>query len=183
MAKRRKKKTSQGQPSSHHLQCHVVEVDNPGHNPAHPEALGNPRTVRATVNMAESVAAHWHHKRLIDDAQMAAASRFRQIWERANSVRGLGLDYEAIKVDTFGPSDPIPTGQLDAAKELVAAGDFLAPEGYNLLCRLCGQCIRLADHSNSRAERDRAAAACREHLARLAVFFGYSSAPMERKRA
>lgn len=176
MAKRRKVKQPQ-QPVIGHLQAKTVlmEVDDPYFNSAHFGASGNTKRTKALFNMNESVSAHWYAKNMIDDAEMAAATRFRHIWEVASGALGGGIDYERIKVDTFGVQDPIATNRAEAVLELRNASHVLGPAGYDLVCTLCGECRRLSDVSPNRTVQDKKSYLCREMLGILAEYWGYKT--------
>ncbi|WP_318030068.1 hypothetical protein [Rhizobium ruizarguesonis] len=63
------------------LKLRPVLVENPFHSRAHPADETNPRDVVAMMNVRESAVTTMAARGVLDAAQVAAADRFRRLWE------------------------------------------------------------------------------------------------------
>lgn len=110
--------------SDPHRSLRAVTVTNPYHTPAHDGEAGNPRTIPAIINIKESAITMLASRGRIDAAQLAAATRFRAMWEAmCRSTRA--IDYGREPVDGGGHADPISHKQMHAAEELRRVRPFL----------------------------------------------------------
>ena len=161
------------------LQADVVggEIDNPHYSRAHAGMAGNPKSIPVSINMRESPAALWYYGRSksIDDAEYAAAGRFRRIWERAAGRGPGGVDHSQERVDGGQRAAPISDGTLDAAKKLEEIRTLLGPEGYHLVEKTCGECLFTKDLYPKDGDQRKYARLTREMLGELAVHFGFKT--------
>jgi len=63
------------------IKAHPVLEENPFHSRAHPADATNPRDVVAMINVRESAITTMAARGVLDPAQVAAATRFRALWE------------------------------------------------------------------------------------------------------
>lgn len=160
-----------------------IEIDNPMFSRDHMEGNGNRRKATAFLNMNESLAAHWWHKGLIDEAEYKAASEFRRLWERSGG-RGAGaLDYTKEKVDGGGMDTTMDLGRMMAAQKLADIHANIGSNGYDLLVLFCGQCVALGDIFPTRHQQNKQSKLCREMLDHLSVHMGYKNRPIKAYRA
>lgn len=167
-----------------HLKAEIAmdEVDNPMFSRDHRVSQTNPLKVRAYVNVRESPLGYLASKRLLTDAQLRAASRFRQLWEMAGtSVRA--MDYSIDPVDGGGTSDPISERQTNALFELrnltISKNGREAATSlrhYDILRKVIGEGIDIPNLGKTRSERDVITAYVKHGLEDLAVYWGYQSA-------
>lgn len=122
----------------------AVTVPNPYFSRAHEGTAGNPRQIDAVVNIRESAAVMLYSRGRIDDAQFAAATKFRALWEamcRCTSA----IDYGREPVDGGRIADPISERQMFAADQLRHVRPLLGEEGYWLISRICGEGYSLGE--------------------------------------
>lgn len=148
-------------------------VDNPYYNPAHDDKA-NPKHIKAMVSVSDAPS-FWHSRKLITDSEYQAALRFRRIYEAAQAG-AQAIDYSAVKVDTFGPVDPISAHQLDAVRELVKIEQLLGGD-YGLTVKLCGLCLplRAVYGSNNQYRQRKGSKATQRALKTLSAHFGFET--------
>lgn len=126
---------SKRKPSDPHRSLRAVTVANPYFNPGD---ATNPRTIQAVVNIRESAAVMMHSRGRLDDAQFAAATKFRALWEAMyRSTRA--IDYGREPVDGGTRAEPITERQMFAADQLRHIRPLLGEDGYWLVSRICGE--------------------------------------------
>lgn len=161
----------------------AIEVDNPMFSRDHAEGAGNRKRATAFMNMTESLASHWWSKKLIDEAQYKAASDFRYYWERAGGSGASGMDYSDVVVDGGLRADPISVTQLEAVQTLDAIRVCLGLEGFDIVQKLCGECVALKDAYPTRHQQIKKSNYCRELLNVLSVYLGYKTTGINAQRA
>ncbi|TCA70487.1 hypothetical protein [Rhizobium leguminosarum] len=163
--------------SDPHRSLRAVTIPNPYYSPAHHDEAGNPRTVPAIVNLKESAVTMLASRGRIDAAQLAAATRFRALWEAmCRSTRA--IDYSREPVDGAGRADPIGHRQMHAAQELRRIRPLLGEKGYWLVSRICGEGYSLGEVVGSGASKRsklKAARDLRELLDLLCEFWNLST--------
>ncbi|PKA39663.1 hypothetical protein CWR43_30830 [Rhizobium sullae] len=119
-------------------------VPNPYFSRAHREDATNPRTIPAIINIKESAVVMLYSRGRLDDAQFAAASKFRALWEAVcRSTRA--IDYGREPVDGGRRADPIGERQMHAADQLRRVRPLLGEQGYWLVARICGEGYSLGE--------------------------------------
>ncbi|MGR9135653.1 hypothetical protein [Rhizobium leguminosarum] len=155
----------------------AVTVANPFYSPAHDGDVSNPRTIPAIINIRESAVTMLASRGRIDAAQLAAATRFRALWEAmCRSTRA--IDYGREPVDGGGRADPIGHRQMQAAEELRRIRPLLGDKGYWLVSRICGEGYSLGEivgSGSSKRAKLRAARELREYLDLLCEFWKLST--------
>jgi hypothetical protein len=153
----------------------LVEVENPNWRPYLHGEKGIPRRIMVEVNTRESAIATLAQKGLLDPAQVAAADRFRALWEKLGGRRPHAIDYGRERVDGGGLRDPIEIAQLDAGRELKRCRLLLGEYGYNLVRLVAGERRSLHEICGSRRERESTADHLRIDLTALATMWGFQT--------
>lgn len=144
-------------------------VENPDFSRDHVEGkAGNVRIIKAQVNIRESAIATLAQKGGLDDAQVAAADRFRALWERMGGKGTGAIDYTKEPVDGGGHRDPISISQLEAGHELKRCRALLGEYGYLIVRLVAGERRSLHEICGSRRERESTADHLRIDLTALA---------------
>ncbi|NKM56371.1 hypothetical protein GFL21_17920 [Rhizobium anhuiense] len=163
--------------SDPHRCLRAMTVANPYYSPSHDGEAGNPRTIPAIVNIRESAITMLASRGRIDAAQLAAATRFRALWEAmCRSTRA--IDYGREPVDGGGHADPIGHRQMHAAEELRRVRPLLGEKGYWLVSRICGEGYSLGEivgPGSSKRAKLKAARDLREFLDLLCEFWSLST--------
>lgn len=162
MAKTRKR---QPLPESTRAQ---VEVENPNWSRDHHGRRDNPRYITATVSLRESAITTMHARKLIDDAQAAAAVRFRRNWEAMGGKGAGAMDYTKEPVDGGGMPETVSDRHLMAGRELEACRRLLGMRGYRLVCQVCGEGYQIAELFSEKRAQLSGMDALRGHLDDLA---------------
>lgn len=154
----------------------MIEVDNPGYQPQHDGATANPRKIQAAYNPKESPAAWYRSKRIIQEHEYQAASRFRMLYERCGGSGVKALDYGKETVDGgIGPQDGLTDARAMAGRELADAHDKLGHAGYLLVEATCGQCFWMKDIYPDRYTQRKQMGVLRECLDELSIMWGFKS--------
>jgi hypothetical protein len=150
-------------------------IDNPDWRPDLNGEKGFPRKIAANVNTRESAIATLAAKGGLNAAQVAAADRFRALWERMGG-KGIGtIDFRRERVDGGMRPDPLPASTLDAGRELRRCRLLLGEFGYGLVRQVAGERRSLHELCTSRRERDSTADWLRRDLTSLAKMWGYET--------
>lgn len=169
--KRRKK---QGKPAADAGVAAVV-VDNPGWRPQLDGEKAFPRKITASVNLRESAIATLAAKGALGPSQVAAADRFRALWERLGG-KGFGtIDLARERVDGGLAREPVTAAALDAGRELKRCRLLLGEYGYWLVRQVAGERRSLHEFCATRRERDSTADWLRRDLTALARMWGYET--------
>jgi hypothetical protein len=143
-------------------------VDNPFYSRAHPVDASNPRTIPAIINTRESAITTLATRGKLDAAQVAAATRFRALWEAMGGKGASAIDPTRIRVDGGKAADPISEKQIAAGKELARVRVLFGLRGYRLVSLVCGQGHALTEIAPGKRERLTAADMLRMSLDDLA---------------
>lgn len=161
-----------------HRSLRAVTVDNPFYSSAHAGDPTNPRKINAVVNIRESAITMLASRNRIDAAQVAAATKFRALWEAMGGKGASAVDYGSEPVDGGKARDPITERQISAADELRRARRVLGDHGYRLVCRICGEGYSLNEvvrPSSSKRAKLNAANDLRSCLDELAALWGIAT--------
>lgn len=133
-------------------------VENPNWSRAHHGDKSNPRLVSVPFNHKESAISLLAARNVINPSQMAAADRFRAIWEAMGGSGASALDYSREPVDGGGAVEPITDRQLSAGRELKRAAEALKKAhgeyAYRLVTYIAGEGRSIHDLTSTRRERD-----------------------------
>lgn len=123
-----------------------------------------PRPAAEVVAIRESsivtLAAHG----VLDAAQVSAAMRFREQWDRYANLHRSGRLVERVDNTRRAP----PTGREDAARELKRIRQLVGQHAFELLIRVCGEGHHIRDLYQGRRDRDTATDILRINLSLLA---------------
>lgn len=140
-----------------HRALRGVVVDNPFFNRAHPADGSNPTHITAVINMRESLITTLAARDRIDAAQVAAANKFRMLWEAAGGKGAGAIDYGRTHVDGGIRADPISETQINAAFELRRAHRCLGDTRFRLINRICGEGDSLHEFEPTASKRNKLA--------------------------
>lgn len=123
------------------------------------------------------------------EAETLAAARFRGLYERAQLGGARAMDYEAVKVDTSGPSEEAVFEVGDQARrEYMAAVQRLGMEASSLAEQVIVHDMSVRDLCKARGEGDGGAARermtirLREATTVLSEHFGYAGTAPSRSK-
>lgn len=161
-------------------------VENPNWSRAHDGEKTNPRFITVPFNHKESAVSTLAAKGAIDPAQLAAAVRFRSLWEAVGGAGAKAMDYTREPVDGGGAVDPISMKQLTAGSELKRASDALLKAhglyAYRLVSYIAGEGRSIHEMTETRRQRDTMTDMLRLYLDVLAELWGYGSSQSFRSR-
>jgi hypothetical protein len=170
---RRKKKVNR-------VKGNTIEVENPNYNPAI-NARWNAQKIRVGFNKYEDPALAMYARRKLNEAQAAAAYRFRQLYERGGGAGARAIDYGRERVDGGKTPDPFSQGQQDARKELAYAHEQIGADSYNLVEMFCGQRLTIRqivahEYARPTVHYERVTSTTiKGALSRLAEIWGYET--------
>ncbi|AJD41266.1 hypothetical protein C9413_24315 [Rhizobium sp. SEMIA 4085] len=150
-------------------------VENPYFSRAHPADSANPRTIPAIVNIRESAITTLASRGVLDAAQVAAADRFRALFEAMGGKGASAIDYGREHVDGGKARDPITERQVNAGKELARCRALLGVRMYRLVSAVCGEGFALTELLASKRERLTGADMLRMGLDDLAGLWGIAT--------
>lgn len=104
---------------------------------ADPYEAGRKRVVAR--NLAVHPATWMHARRLIDDAQHAAAVRVMQLYEQAEIGGSRAIDYGRVRVDGGQLSDPLAEDVYSARRALVGVRRACGETGYVVVMAVMGE--------------------------------------------
>lgn len=154
-------------------ELHLQEIDNPLYNRAHHGDNTNPRKVGAMVNVRESSIEYLYSRSMIDDCQRMAGGKFRMYWEAAGGKGAKAIDYGKEHVDGGSAVTPISDMMATAGQELKMCRNILGLRGFDLMEKVAGQGLMIADLSKARSERDAFMFMLKDGLDLLAHAWGY----------
>lgn len=147
-------------------------VDNPYWRPELDGERTIPRKISAAVNVRESAIGTLAARKLIDQGQAEAATRFRKHWEATGGAGAQAIDYSRDKVDGGRIVDPIDIGQMQAARRLAEAERVLGERNYELVRRVCGEGAAMTEIFTAKRDRLTATDNLRASLDDLARIWG-----------
>lgn len=124
-----------------HQQVVLVEVDDPFE-------LGRKVTVAKNVSVhpAESM----HARGYIDDAQHAAGTKLRRLYEQAEIGGSAAIDYSRVRVDGGQLSDPLAEAVYAARRVLVGARRAVGEGGWAILMPVMGEGVSIEQVARER---------------------------------
>lgn len=141
-----------------HLEIVERDIENPMWSRVHDGDKTNPRLIRGQVNTLESPISYLASKGVLEPHQVAAADRFRKLFERVGGAGARAIDYSNPKVDGGSVADPINPNQLDAGLQLAAAFGALKDAhglyGYRLVSYICGEGRHIRELTVTRRQHD-----------------------------
>lgn len=126
-------------PASSKIKLHPVKVPNPYFSRDHAADATNPRTIPAVINVRESAIVTMATRGVLDAAQVAAADRFRRLWETLGGKGAGAVDPGREPVDGGAARDPITERQVNAGKELARCRTLLGARLYRLVSAVAGE--------------------------------------------
>ncbi|MGR9055500.1 hypothetical protein ACU8NH_06230 [Rhizobium leguminosarum] len=147
---------------------HPTLIENPYFSRAHPAGATNPRDVVAMMNVRESAITTMAARGVLDAAQVAAATRFRALWEALGGKGAGAIDYGKEHVDGGKARDPITEREVNAGKELARCRALLGARMYGLVSAVAGEGYALTEIFEGKRERLTAADMLRMGLDDLA---------------
>lgn len=136
----------------------TIKLENPNYMRAHDGEPWNLRHIQPAVNLRESGIVALRAKNALDEAQYAAAERYRRLFEAMGSKGASAIDYSREYVDGGRSPDAIGDRQIDAGRKLKAAYTFLVArrgsDGWKLVRDICGEGLSIHDLAVSRRARD-----------------------------
>lgn len=163
------------EPGSLKSQVEVSQVPNPYHNPAHKVSRSNPLKVSALVNIKESAVGTLYARGHINDAQWAAAGRFRMLWERSGAKGAIAIDYSRVQVDGGKAIDPLPDLVVEATHHLNNCLPVLGKRTFDIMIKVVGQGMEIADIAKTQREKTTFSDYIKDGLQELAVHWGYKT--------
>lgn len=156
------------------------EIDNPTFNDAHEIGrLGNVKRITAFVNVRESAVSVLASKGQVSESQVAAADRFRRLFEAMGGAGARAMDPSKEFVDGGRIPDPISAHQIDAGKELADAYAQVSKQhglyAWRLLGYVCGEGRSIHELTTTRRQRDTMTDLLRLYLDCLSEHWGYST--------
>lgn len=125
-------------------------VDNPLDTDGLREAGAGQRRIKVTLNMVDRIGG-LARVRGLSEAQIEAATRYRQMWEGAQLGAGGAIDYGRVRVDTSGPgAEGGLAGSMDAMEGYRRAVQALGIIGSALLDQVVCQEMSLREAARRR---------------------------------
>ena len=175
MARGKKKKKSESPIVS-------MEVDNPDYQPEHHGAAANPKRIKAAFNMRESPVIWMRARGYVTEPQAMAATEFRRLYERSGGAGGKAIDFTREPVDGGTASDSITDARIDALKELSRVKDRLGIAGFDIVQKVCGECVFIKDLAPTKWYQLKLADQLKDCLDVLAVDWGYQTSRIRTSR-
>ena len=111
----------------------------------------------------------------INDAQWAAAGRFRQYWEQSGAKGTVAIDYGRELVDGGKGIDLLPDSMIDAVQRLNECKPVLGHKAFDLIIKVVGQGMEIADIAITQREKTTYSDYIKDGLDVLAVYRGYKT--------
>lgn len=163
------------EPGSLKSTVRVREAPNPHFNPAQQPSRSNPIKVEALVNIRESAVGTLYARGHINDAQWAAAGRFRMYWEQSGAKGAIAIDYGRVQVDGGKAIDPLPDRVVEATQHLNSCLPVLGKRTFDIMIKVVGQGMEIADIATTQREKTTFSDYIKDGLEELAVHWGYKT--------
>lgn len=160
-----------------------VYVDNPFYSKAHDGEGTNPVKIKAQLNIRESAIVTLASRKHINESQLAAATRFRALWESIGGAGAGAFDYSREPVDGGGAREPLTERQIIAAHELKRAQLVLGNRAYDIMSKIAGQGHSIQELASTHRERTTLTDYLKDGLDELAREWGYANRGIKRKIA
>lgn len=151
------------------------DVPNPYFNSAHRASVTNPAKVKAFVNIRESAVGTLYQRGHINDAQWAAAGRFRMYWEQSGAKGVVAIDYRRAQVDGGKMQDPLSDRVVEAVQHLNNCLPVLGKRTFDLMIKVVGQGMEIADIAVTQREKKTFSDYIKDGLDDLSVHWGYKN--------
>ena len=175
MAPKRKKPPA----SPPHLELVTDMVQNPDWRVAHDGEKAFPRQVAAVRNVRESGVSLLASKGALNAAQVAAADRFRKLFEAMGASGARAIDFTREAVDGGRIPDPISNRSIEAGQTLAEAHKVIKKThgvyAWSLLGYICGEGRSVHDLTRTRRQRDTMTDLLRMYLDVLAVHWDFQT--------
>lgn len=153
----------------------VHRVPNPFYSPEHSGESWNPPKIKAYVNINESAVGTLYSRGHINEAQWAAAGRFRKYWERSGAKGTIAIDYAREQVDGGKAIEPLPDSMIDAVQRLNECRPVLGRKVFDLMIKVVGQGMEMADIAKTQREKTTYSDYIKDGLNELAEHWGYKT--------
>jgi hypothetical protein len=157
----------------------IAEVENPMWSRDHDGDKTNPRTIQAFKNARESEIAFLYSRGAISQSQLAAADRFRKLFEAMGGAGAKAMDTTKEFVEGGRFPEPIGERAIDAGKKLALAYEALVAShglySWKVVGYICGQGVSVQQMTSTRRQRDTMLDNLRMYLDCLAGHWGYST--------
>jgi len=180
MAEKRKKK-SDGLTWTPKAKLNKVYVDNPYYSRSHDGVGANPVKIEAQINIRESAIITLASRKHINEAQLAAANRFRGLWEAMGGAGAGSFDYSREHVDGGSVCEPLTEWQIRAALELKQCRETLGARSYDIMSKVAGEGHAIQELAQSHRERTTLTDYLKDGLEDLARQWGYQNRGDKRK--
>ncbi|MBY3361254.1 hypothetical protein HFN97_26130 [Rhizobium laguerreae] len=182
MTAKRKKPTGEleWQPK---IKVEKVTIDNPFYSKAHQGIEANPVKIQAQMNIRESAIVTLAARKQINEAQLAAATRFRALYEAMGGAGAGSFDYSREPVDGGGMREALTEQQIRAGQELKRCREILGIRAYDIMSKVAGQGYAIGELANSHRERTTLADYLKDGLDEMARNWGYENRGDRRKGA
>lgn len=174
-SKAQSKAISRGEVGSLKSEVRVHRVPNPFYSPDHSGETWNPQKIKAFVNIKESAIGTLYSRGHINDAQWAAAGRFRNCWEQSGAKGASAIDYGYEQVDGGKAIDPLPDRVVEAVQQLNACKPVLGKKAFDLMIAVVGQGMEIKDIAETHRERMTLSDYLKDGLDALAVHWRYKT--------
>ncbi|WP_455271216.1 hypothetical protein [Rhizobium herbae] len=185
MAERKKKDVRKKKPEGWQPKEKVqsVYVDNPYYSKDHAGDGSNPVKIKASINIRESAIITLATRRHIDESQLAAANKFRGLWEAMGGAGAGSFDYSREHVDGGGSTDPLTERQINAGLELKRCRQTLGVRAYDIMAKVAGEGHAIQELAKTHRERTTLTDYLKDGLDELAKAWGYQNRGTKRKQA
>ncbi|NEJ10329.1 hypothetical protein GR238_33720 [Rhizobium leguminosarum] len=182
MSEKRKKQKSglEWQPK---IKVEKVTIDNPFYSKAHQGVGANPVKIQVQMNIRESAIVTLAARKQINEAQLAAATRFRALYEAMGGAGAGSFDYSREPVDGGGLREPLSEQQIRAGQELKRCREILGFKAYDIMSKVAGQGYAIDELAKSHRERTTLADYLKDGLDEMARNWGYENRGVRRKIA
>lgn len=157
----------------------VVSLDNPYFSRDHIASAGNPAKITVARNRRESGISELAAKGALNASQVAAADKFRLLFEAMGGAGARAIDPAKEAVDGGKIPDPISARAFQAGVELKRAAQHLQTShglyGYKLVCYVAGEGRTIREMTETRRQRDTMTDGLRMCLDALAVLWGFAA--------
>lgn len=176
----RKKKSEGWQPKE---KVQTVYVDNPYYSKDHAGEGSNPVKIKATINVKESAIITLATRKHIDESQLAAANKFRSLWEAMGGAGAGSFDYSREHVDGGGAPEPLTERQIRAGQELKRCRDTLGVRAYDIMVKVAGEGHAVQELAKTHRERTTLTDYLKDGLDEMAKNWGFQNRGNKRKSA
>ena len=156
-----------------HIEVAEVTTDNPYYYGGHEDGQAKKKRITALCNVRENPAAWMAVHNQISEAQLAAALKYRIVWENAQDGNLRAIDTTKEPTSGGGGADYSPSERrFKAIKEMAQLKIRLGAAGYELMNHVCGHCRFISDHyATTRRQQNVATKHLRECLDTLIIYW------------